>query len=57
MREISYGNYERSVFLPDTVDVEKAKASFKKGMLWVTFPKKPECAKNIVLLMLKKPVK
>lgn len=26
--------------LPDSADVDKAKASFKKGMLWVTIPKK-----------------
>jgi HSP20 family protein len=46
MREISYGSYERNISLPDTVDVDKAKASFKKGMLWITLPKKPECAKK-----------
>ncbi|WP_116964395.1 Hsp20/alpha crystallin family protein [Fastidiosibacter lacustris] len=46
MREISYGRYERSILLPETVDVDKAKASFKKGMLWITLPKKPECAKK-----------
>ncbi|MCD6046101.1 MAG: heat-shock protein [Gammaproteobacteria bacterium] len=46
MREISYGSYERSVLLPDTVDVDKAKASFKKGMLWVVLPKKPESTKK-----------
>lgn len=45
-REISYGSYERSIALPDTVDTTKAKASFKKGMLWVTLPKKPECTKE-----------
>ena len=43
MREISYGKYERSIALPEYVDVDKAKASFKKGMLWVDFSKKPEC--------------
>jgi len=40
IREISYGNYDRSIALPDSVDVDQAKASFKKGMLWVTIPKK-----------------
>lgn len=43
MREISYGKYERYITLPEYVDVDKAKASFKKGMLWVDFPKKTEC--------------
>lgn len=46
IREINYGRYERSVLLPDTVDVNKAKASFKKGMLWVVIPKKPESIKK-----------
>lgn len=40
MREINYGSYERTIRLPDSVDVDKAKASFKKGMLWVDIPKK-----------------
>lgn len=40
LREISYGRYERSVNLPDNIDIGKAKATFKKGMLWVEFPKK-----------------
>ena len=39
-REISYGKYERSISLPTTIDVDKAKATFKKGMLWVELPKK-----------------
>ncbi|KTD42303.1 Hsp20/alpha crystallin family protein [Legionella parisiensis] len=41
-REISYGKYERSISLPATVDLAKAKATFKKGMLWVDLPKKTE---------------
>jgi len=44
-REISYGSYRRSITLPDYADVSQAKASFKKGMLWVTVPKK-EAAKS-----------
>lgn len=45
-REINYGIYERSVSLPDAVDVDQAKASFKKGMLWVYLPKKAEYTKK-----------
>ncbi|CAM2761522.1 heat shock protein [Legionella steigerwaltii] len=41
-REIGYGKYERSLSLPSTVDIDKVKASFKKGMLWVELPKKAE---------------
>jgi HSP20 family protein len=44
-REISYGRYERQVELPDTVDIDNASASFKKGMLWVNIPKKPDSIK------------
>lgn len=40
IREISYGSYERNIRLPDYVDIDKAKASFKKGMLWIDIPKK-----------------
>lgn len=39
-REISYGRYERSIALPESADIDKASASFKKGMLWVEIPKK-----------------
>lgn len=39
-REICYGHYERSFTLPLSADVDHAKASFKKGMLWITIPKK-----------------
>ncbi|WP_131780484.1 Hsp20/alpha crystallin family protein [Legionella bozemanae] len=41
-REISYGKYERSISLPSTVELAKAKATFKKGMLWIDLPKKQE---------------
>src|SRR5262249_7217762 len=46
MREIGYGSYARSIALPDTVDIDKASASFKKGMLWVTIPKKQEISQK-----------
>ena len=41
-REIGYGSYMRSIALPEYVDTAKASASFKKGMLWVVFPKKSQ---------------
>ena len=46
MREIGYGCYQRSLSLPEAADIDQAKASFKKGMLWVTLPKKPEFKKS-----------
>lgn len=39
-REISYGQYELSISLPQAADGDKATASFKKGMLWIIIPKK-----------------
>jgi len=45
-REINYGYYERTIALPESADIEKAKSSFKKGMLWVTIPKKAEAIKK-----------
>jgi len=38
-REISRGEFQRTLSLPDNVDGEKAKASFKDGILKVTIPK------------------
>lgn len=41
-REQSYGAFHRMVPLPESVQAEKAKASFKKGVLTVTVPKRDE---------------
>lgn len=52
MRERSFGSFERSFQVPDNVDGEKIEASFKKGVLSVTLPKKAEAqksAKNITI--------
>lgn len=46
MREIGYGRYERMINLPESADIDKAKASFKKGMLWINIPKKGEAVKK-----------
>ena len=45
-REIGYGRYERTITLPESVEIDQAKASFKKGMLWVHIPKKAEAIKK-----------
>ncbi len=37
--EMSYGEFTRSVLLPEDVDREKVKAVFKKGVLTLTLPK------------------
>lgn len=40
--EISYGSFTRTIALPVEVDSEKAKASFKNGVLEITLPKREE---------------
>ncbi|HET8997989.1 MAG TPA: Hsp20/alpha crystallin family protein [Acetobacteraceae bacterium] len=42
LSERSYGSFQRSFALPDSVDAEKIGAEFAKGVLTVTLPKKPE---------------
>jgi len=37
-----YGSFARSMRLPESVDPEKIKARFSKGVLKVTLPKRPE---------------
>ncbi|MEE9285319.1 MAG: Hsp20/alpha crystallin family protein [Dehalococcoidia bacterium] len=44
VRELGHGEYVRSVVLPDTVDDDKAHASFQDGVLTVRIPKR-EAAK------------
>ena len=42
MRESSFGSFERTFQVPDEVDSDKIKASFKKGKLAVSLPKSVE---------------
>jgi HSP20 family protein len=42
MTERFYGAFQRSFTLPRTVDVERVKADFEKGVLTVTLPKLPQ---------------
>jgi HSP20 family protein len=45
LSERRYGSFERYFRLPDSVDADKIEASFKKGVLTVTIPKKAEAQK------------
>ncbi len=45
LHERHFGSFQRSFEVPDTVDPDKIEASFKKGVLTVTLPKKPEAQK------------
>src|SRR5581483_10832632 len=41
----TFGSFERSIRLPDTIDEGKVEAKFDKGVLKVTAAKKPEAVK------------
>ena len=41
LQERHFGSFERRFQLPEGVDADKIEASFKKGVLTVTLPKKP----------------
>ena len=43
--ERSFGSFERSLRLPDTLDESKIEASFDKGILKISAPKRPEARK------------
>jgi HSP20 family protein len=45
LSERRYGSFERYFRLPEGVDADKIEASFKKGVLTVTLPKKAEAQK------------
>jgi HSP20 family protein len=45
LMERSYGSFERSFQVPDTVDAEKVAAAFDKGVLKITMPKRAEALK------------
>jgi HSP20 family protein len=45
LHERHFGSFERSFEVPESVDSEKIEASFKKGVLTVTLPKKSEAQK------------
>jgi len=41
LRERRFGPFKRSIRVPETVDLDKIEATFKKGVLTVTLPKIP----------------
>jgi HSP20 family protein len=45
MRERNFGSFERRFELPEGVDADKIEATFKKGVLTLTLPKKLEAQK------------
>jgi HSP20 family protein len=47
LRERHFGSFERCFRVPEGVDADKIEANFKKGVLTVTLPKKPEAQKPV----------
>ena len=45
LHERHFGTFERYLRLPDGVDTDKIEANFRKGVLKVTLPKRPEAQK------------
>jgi len=45
LAERSFGSFERSLRLPDTLDDSKIEARFDKGVLRITAPKRPDAQK------------
>lgn len=45
LSERRHGSFERRFQLPEGIDTDKIEATFKKGVLTVTLPKKPEAQK------------
>jgi len=45
LHERQFGAFERCFRIPEDVDANKIEASFRKGVLTVTLPKKPEAQK------------
>jgi HSP20 family protein len=45
VRERSFGSFERTLPVPDGVDLDKVDASFKNGVLTVALPKTAEAQK------------
>jgi HSP20 family protein len=54
MMERSYGSFQRSLRLPDTVDEDKVDARFENGLLKVTLPKRAEAASAYRKIAIKK---
>lgn len=46
--ECSYGSFTRSVQLPCEVDVDKANAEYKHGVLNITLPKSPDAKRKAI---------
>jgi HSP20 family protein len=53
LSERSYGSFQRSFQVPDSVDPDRIEASFKNGVLAVTLPKNAEAQKMVKKITVK----
>lgn len=53
LHERHFGSFQRYFPLPEDVDGDKIEARFKKGVLIVTLPKKPEAQKQVKKIAVK----
>jgi HSP20 family protein len=53
LSERSYGSFERMFNLPKEVDADKIEASYSKGVLSISLPKKPEALKADKVVQIK----
>lgn len=54
LSERSYGSFQRSFALPESVDADKIEANFDKGILTITLPKRPEAQRQEKVIDIKK---
>ncbi len=54
LTERSYGSFRRSFRVPESVDANKIKASFEKGVLCLTLPKTKEAQKKLKKIAIEK---
>lgn len=54
LSERSYGSFQRSFALPESIDADKIEANFDKGILTITLPKKPEAQRQEKMIDIKK---
>lgn len=45
-RECTYGSFHRDIALPSEIEEDKVEAEFKKGVLTIRMPKKPEAQRK-----------
>ncbi len=51
--ELNYGSFHRDIPLPAEVETDKVKAEFKKGVLKIRLPKKPEAQRKAKKIQVK----